>query len=421
MIDNTTKVDIFTNLAGHTQWGDEEAFKDNIGYWVNEQVNCLLPQKKEDRSQLEIPFNNPQKGYQEKSPAPKVETCDTPIHPFAQKFFDDNYDEEITREKFYELLYYEMKERFFDYYQNDPKEKLGGFISDYGLDPLLKLQSELLRSTTPEEKLLIIDRMLNVVHQRSDIAEWFVEGGSKALSQLSSSPSEAINENSRIFISKSHTMKKTLQEEKERVFEIMRKLTNESIGLSILGGMHNMSIEHIKEIRNTVASGLSDKDFKELIMNAVNVVLSDTGKNDDVETDYPVSPESGQDDYEAGRRDDYYDTREKDKDLGEQMGTPNNGGEMEIDDHVYCPLRVFKISAHPSGEGKYDKDSIDFTVKGDSNMGNLKIVNVDAVGDYTDEEIEQAKQLVEKAIRTSNIPSGVSFNLSNSKNGNMEF
>ena len=54
-------------------------------------------------------------------------------------------------------------------------------------------------------------------------------------------------------------------------------------------------------------------------------------------------------------------------------------------------------------------------------MGNLKIVNVDAVGDYTDEEIEQAKQLVEKAIRTSNIPSGVSFNLSNSKNGNMEF
>ena len=227
MIDNTTKVDIFTNLAGHTQWGDEEAFKDNIGYWVNEQVNCLLPQKKEDRSQLEIPFNNPQKGYQEKSPAPKVETCDTPIHPFAQKFFDDNYDEEITREKFYELLYYEMKERFFDYYQNDPQENLGEFISDYGLVPLLKLRSELLRSTTPEEKLIIIDRMLNVVHRRSDIAEWFVEGGSKALSQLSSSPSEALNEHSDIFISKSHTMKKTLQEEKNRILEISKKLNED--------------------------------------------------------------------------------------------------------------------------------------------------------------------------------------------------
>ena len=73
-------------------------------------------------------------------------------------------------------------------------------------------------------------------------------------------------------------MKKTLQEEKERVFEIMRKLTNESIGLSILGGMHNMAIENIKEIRNTLASGLSDEDFKELIMNAVNVILSDTRK-----------------------------------------------------------------------------------------------------------------------------------------------
>ena len=35
------------------------------------------------------------------------------------------------------------------------------------------------------------DRMLNVVHQRSDIAEWFVEGGSRALAQLSGSPAEA--------------------------------------------------------------------------------------------------------------------------------------------------------------------------------------------------------------------------------------
>jgi hypothetical protein len=32
--------------------------------------------------------------------------------------------------------------------------------------------------------------MLNVVHQRSDIADWFVEGGSSALSQLSSSPTQ---------------------------------------------------------------------------------------------------------------------------------------------------------------------------------------------------------------------------------------
>ena len=59
-------------------------------------------------------------------------------------------------------------------------------------DELRSIRNELklLRAKGPEEKLLLIDRMLNVVHQRSDIAEWFVEGGSRALAQLSSSPSE---------------------------------------------------------------------------------------------------------------------------------------------------------------------------------------------------------------------------------------
>lgn len=191
MINNTSKVSIFTNLAGHTQWGDEEAFNENIGYWVNEQLNCLFPSKKVDTSQLEIPYENPKKGFVQKKSVPDPEPCNTTIHPFVQTFYNDNYDEDITREKFYELLFEEMKGRFFDYYQNDPEGKLGGFISDYGLKPLEELLVQLLRASSPEEKLLIIDRMLNVVHQRSDIADWFVEGGSHALAQLSSSPAES--------------------------------------------------------------------------------------------------------------------------------------------------------------------------------------------------------------------------------------
>ena len=62
---------------------------------------------------------------------------------------------------------------------------MGGFISDYGLNPLLTLLGKLLRSEVAEESLVIIDKMLNVVHMRSDIASWFVEGGSDALSSLS--------------------------------------------------------------------------------------------------------------------------------------------------------------------------------------------------------------------------------------------
>jgi len=99
----------------------------------------------------------------------------------------------------------------------------------------------------------------------------------------------------------------------------------------------------------------------------------------------------------------------------------SQGRQMELDDHVYCPLHIFMISAHPAGEGRYDKDAIDFTVKGDVNMQTLKIVNVDVNDDYTDEEIDQSRQLVEKAIRKFGIPSGASFLLSNPKGGNLEF
>lgn len=192
MLDNTRKVNILTALAGHTQWGDQETLDENIGYWVKEQVNCLLPLTgKVDTSQLEIPFNNPKQGYVEKEPVPDPEPCEVQIHPFAQKIYNEEYDEDtMSREKFYELLYEKMTARFFDYYMWDTEGIKGGYISDYGLEPLVRLAGQLRKASSPEEKLVLIDQMLNVVHQRSDIANWFVEGGSRALAQLSGSPSE---------------------------------------------------------------------------------------------------------------------------------------------------------------------------------------------------------------------------------------
>jgi hypothetical protein len=189
IIDNTLKVDIFTNLAGHTQWGDEESFEENIGYFVKEQLNCLMPQQKEDRSQLEIPFNNPKQGYVQKPPAPEVEPCEVEIHPYIQEIFNENNDG-VSREDMYKILYEKMKDNFFDYYMNDPENKMGGFISDYGLAPLQKLLGQLVRTSDPKDEITTIDKMLNVIHMRSDIASWFVEGGSNALAQLSGSPSE---------------------------------------------------------------------------------------------------------------------------------------------------------------------------------------------------------------------------------------
>jgi hypothetical protein len=80
------------------------------------------------------------------------------------------------------------KEDFWDYIKE---------ISDYGFSDfggrrpgLTTLLGHLRKARTPEEKVPILDQILNVVHQRSDLAALFVEGGSAALSQLSGSPSE---------------------------------------------------------------------------------------------------------------------------------------------------------------------------------------------------------------------------------------
>jgi hypothetical protein len=57
-------------------------------------------------------------------------------------------------------------------------------ISDFGLDKLWKLADQLLHAPTYENKLLIVDQMLNVVHQRGDLAALFIEGGINSLNDL---------------------------------------------------------------------------------------------------------------------------------------------------------------------------------------------------------------------------------------------
>lgn len=58
-------------------------------------------------------------------------------------------------------------------------------ISDYGLPKLENLAFKFLsKDNTAEEKLMTIDMMLNVVHQRSDLSRIFVEGGVQSLDML---------------------------------------------------------------------------------------------------------------------------------------------------------------------------------------------------------------------------------------------
>jgi hypothetical protein len=57
-------------------------------------------------------------------------------------------------------------------------------LSDYGLPKLVDIYGKIFNADTAEEKLQAVDRALNVIHQRSDLAALFVEGGSKTLRDI---------------------------------------------------------------------------------------------------------------------------------------------------------------------------------------------------------------------------------------------
>lgn len=68
----------------------------------------------------------------------------------------------------------------------------GWRISDYGIKHLIRYAAMLAEHPTDEEKLQICDAILNVVHPRSDLASWFVEGGSSTMDAISN---QSLNEN----------------------------------------------------------------------------------------------------------------------------------------------------------------------------------------------------------------------------------
>jgi ribosomal protein S18 acetylase RimI-like enzyme len=75
-----------------------------------------------------------------------------------------------------------------DYFDNDnaffEDDKGSWLISDYALKPLAQDEMKLRQAKNPEQKLQVIDHILNIIHQRSDLAGWFVEGGQATLNRL---------------------------------------------------------------------------------------------------------------------------------------------------------------------------------------------------------------------------------------------
>lgn len=93
------------------------------------------------------------------------------------------------RERYFpddEIEEFDLTEK--DFWNNsgfDFGDFIDGKISDYGLEPLLNLLVKLRKTNNYEEKLIILDKMLNVVHMRSDLASLLLQGGSNSLNKLS--------------------------------------------------------------------------------------------------------------------------------------------------------------------------------------------------------------------------------------------
>lgn len=58
-------------------------------------------------------------------------------------------------------------------------------ISDFGLEPLGVIIKDLLDATDPNEIIVLINKALDVSHQRSDLSELFIEGGEGSLNRIS--------------------------------------------------------------------------------------------------------------------------------------------------------------------------------------------------------------------------------------------
>ena len=196
MVNNVIRLHAFTYLFGHTSDDPSGVYDEHIGHFIDEYIKCFRkkhphPDEKEKQfyhpNQLQIDFDNETgKGYK---PGQYSDTPDTECY---NKYDNIKYLNEICeRDDLYilpddqlrERLMNEMDDKFSDY-ATDPKSG-HLYMSDYGLKPLQELVVKLRNEESPEQRLVIVDKMLNVVHMRSDLASWFVDGGSSSLSSLS--------------------------------------------------------------------------------------------------------------------------------------------------------------------------------------------------------------------------------------------
>lgn len=166
MIRNALNLYNLTMLSGHTPSSPDEDFEDAWGEYVGDYVLRILQ------------LNQTEKPYEIEPYYDNIRNI-----PFENYVNEHKNDSEMDGVNIKSDLMEILQDRFYTYYSIDSEGN--DIMSDYGTDPLVKLAFQLAREDEAEKKVVIIDKMLNVVHQRSDLASWFIEGGSAALSDIS--------------------------------------------------------------------------------------------------------------------------------------------------------------------------------------------------------------------------------------------
>ena len=110
----------------------------------------------------------------------KMEAC-TMLSGHSQSSLKDIFESVGLDESIAEQISHNAMHPFWDYLNT----KYGAPYSDFALNPLWNFAHEIFNAENDEYKLIILDKMLNVIHMRGDIASLFIEGGSDALSEIS--------------------------------------------------------------------------------------------------------------------------------------------------------------------------------------------------------------------------------------------
>lgn len=197
MISNTIKIDALTTLSGHSPESTDEDYEDAWGHyvesfikqWYSDFAKSDEKHHSNDPDQLEFDWQSKDGDGKRKD----IEPTERVENAFLLSKLEGINPMRTDPMRLKKQLMDELKGNFMWHYIEDPA--IGqARISDYGLKPLQELAGQLLNTHDSSAKVVIIDRMLNVVHQRSDMASWYVQGGTKSLFTLSASPSEIEDE-----------------------------------------------------------------------------------------------------------------------------------------------------------------------------------------------------------------------------------